>query len=294
MLLRMFAGVSLLSVMCLGSALAEDAEIGRLLTAKGAKVIESKGFVTSLDIEDGSKLGDDDFLQLTRLSHLKSFSLSKGIDDERLSQLATLQSLENLQTNLAQITDDGVRPLARLKSLRNLKFFHPGKAFSGAGLAHLAEMPNLERLTVAGSLEFNDDGMAAVARLPHLKEFRTWHAGSTNDGVKKLLDAKSLKSLHLGQRLTYKLPVCPNDETLDVLAQMTSLETLILDEARLSLPALRKLKGLPALKKLTLMGIDISKEDVGLLKSESPSVKIEWTEPNETYQKRIRALFGSK
>jgi hypothetical protein len=291
---RKAVGVVLLLAIFQWPALADDADIGNLLKAKGAKVTEAKGFVTALDIEDGSKLGNDDFLELARLSHLKTLSLSKGIDNARIAQLSTLANLEVLQTNLAQITDDGVKPLAQMKSLRNLKFFHPGKAFSGVGLAHLAEMPNLERLTVAGSLEFGDDGMAAVARLPHLKELRTWHAGSTNEGVKQLLATKSLRSLHLGQRLTYKLPACPNDETLDVLVKMTSLETLILDEARLSLPALRKLKGLSALKKLTLSGIDISKEDVKLLQSEWPSVKIEWTEPSETYQKRIRALFGNK
>ena len=75
--------------------------------------------------------------------------------------------------------------MARLKNLKNLKFFHPGKAFSGAGLAHLAGMPNLERLTVAGSLAFNDDGMAAVAQLTGLKEFRTWHAGGDERGRQK-------------------------------------------------------------------------------------------------------------
>ena len=104
--------------------------------------------------------------------------------------------------------------MARLKNLKNLKFFHPGKSFSGAGLVHLAELPNLQSLTVAGSLAFNDDGMAAVAKLTSLTEFRTWHAGGTDEGVKKLKKLKHLKSLYLGQRLTYKPPACPTDETL--------------------------------------------------------------------------------
>jgi hypothetical protein len=226
--------------------------------------------------------------------HLKSLSLSNGLNDDRLSQLTVLAKLEYLQTNLAQITDDGVKPLARLKNLRNLKFFHPGKSFSGEGLVHLAEMPNLERLTVAGSLAFNDDGMAAVAKLTRLKEFRTWHAGPTNEGVKKLKELKHLKSLYLGQRLTYKQPACPTDETIGILAEFKSLESIQLDEARLTFTALQQLKHLPALKKLTLGGIDISKDEVDRLKTELPQVKVEWTEPNEVYQKRIRALFGSR
>src|SRR5262249_55014797 len=154
--------------------------------------------------------------------------------------------------------------------------------------------PNLERLTVAGSLAFNDDGMAAVAKLTGLKEFRTWHAGGTNDGVKKLKELPNLKSLYLGQRLTYKQPACPTDETIAILADFKSLEPLHTDEARLSIAALRQLKQLPALKKLTLGGVDIGKDDIEQLRKELPQAKVEWTAPNDVYQKRIRALFGAK
>jgi hypothetical protein len=279
-LIQSLVALALLS----GLASADDAEIGKLLKAKGGQITESKGLVTAITIPDGSKLTDEEFRQLTRLAHLKTLSLSNGLNDDRLSQLTALSNLEYLQTNLAQITDDGVKPLAQLKDLKNLKFFHPGKAFSGAGLAHLAKMPNLERLTVAGSLAFNDDGMAAVAQLSGLKEFRTWHAGATNEGVKKLKELKNLQSLYLGQRLTYKPPACPTDETIAILTEFKSLESLQLDEARLTFGALQQLKQLPALKKLTLGGIDVAKEDVERLRRELPSVKIEWTEPNEVYR----------
>jgi len=271
---------------------ADDAEIAKRLTAKGAEVTESKGVVTALTIRDGSKWTDAEFRQITMLRHLKMLSLSDGLNNDRLAQLASLAELEYLQTNLAQVTDEGIKPLARLKNLKNLKFFHPGKSFSGTGLAHLAEMPNLERLTVAGSMAFNDDGMAAVAKLTRLTEFRTWHGGPTNEGVKKLKQLKNLQSLYLGQRLTYKLPACPTDETIAILVEMKSLESLQLDEARLTFAALGQLKQLPALKKLTLGGIDMPKKDVARLQRELPQTKIQWTEPNEQYQKRIRALFG--
>lgn len=273
---------------------ADDSEIGKMLKSKGAEVAESKGIVTAVTIQDGSKLTDEDFRQVTRLTNLKTLSLSNGLNDERLAQMTSLAKLEYLQTNLAQVTDDGIKPLAKLKSLRNLKFFHPGKSFSGAGLAHLAELPNLEQLTVAGSLAFNDQGMAAVAKLSGLKEFRTWHAGTTDDGVKKLRELKKLKSLNLGQRLTYNPPACPSDQTIALLIELKSLESLQLDEARLTFDALEQLKQLPALKKLTLGGIDIAKEDIEHLRKELPSVKIDWTPPNDVYQKRIRALFGSR
>jgi len=164
-----------------GSLAADDTEIVRVLRAKGVEVTAAKGTVTALSVQDGSKLTDDDFGQITLLSQLQVLSLNNGVNDRRLARLAALGELERLQTNQAQVTDEGIKPLAKLKSLRTVAFFHPGKSFSGAGLAYLAGLPNLERLTVAGSLAFNDDGLVAVSRLTRLKEFRTWHAGGTNE-----------------------------------------------------------------------------------------------------------------
>ncbi len=274
-------------------AIGDDTEIAKLLKEKGAKVAESKGVVTSVDVGDCSKWTDEDFRQLARLAHLKSLSFGPGLGDASLPLLSGLSELESLSTNLSLISDDGVKSLAALKSLKVLKFFHPNKAFSGAGLAALAEMPALERLTVAGSLAFNDDGMAAVAKLTRLKEFRSWHAGQTLEGVKKLKDLPNLKQLTLGQRLAYKPPTSVSDETLSVLAEMKTLESLQLEEARLKPDALRRLKELPDLKKLILEGIDIPEADVEGLRRDLPKVEIKWTKPNDVYMKRIQALFGS-
>jgi hypothetical protein len=296
MIYRLLARAALFAAAlgCAASLRADDAEIARFLKEKGATVTEKKGVVTAVAVKDGKKLSDADFDQIGRLSHLKTLDLNQCLTDDRLAKLIGLGELEYLQTNVAQVTDAGLKPLAQLKSLRNVKFFHPGPAFSGAGLAHLADLPHLQSVTVAGSLAFNDEGMAAVATLTRLQEFRTWHAGQTHEGVKKLKALKNLKSLNLGQRLTYKPPASPSDETIAVLVDMKSLEVLQLSEARLTLASLQQLKQLPALKKLTLEGVDVPKADVEKLQKELPKVKIEWTAPSETYQKRIRALFGAE
>ena len=83
-----------------------------------------------------------------------------------------------------------------------------------------------------------------------------------------------------------------SDETLPVLAELASLETLRLEEARLRLESLVRLKQLPQLKKLALEGIDLPEADVERLKSELSKVEIQWTKPNDTYMKRIQKLFG--
>jgi hypothetical protein len=273
---------------------ADDAEILKQLREKGVKVTESKGVATSAEVADCSKWTDDDFKLLARLSHLRSLSFGPGLGDAHLPLLSGLAELESLQTNLALLTDEGMKGLVPFKALKIVKFFHPGKSFSGSGLAALAEMPSLERLTVAGSLAFNDDGMAAVGKLTRLKEFRTWHAGQTLEGVKKLKDLPNLKSLTLGQRLASKPPATVSDETLGVLAELKTLETLQLEEARLKVDALAKLKQLPDLRKLTLEGIDLPEADVEHLRGELPKVEIKWTKPSDVYQKRIDALFGPR
>lgn len=281
------------ALLALTTLAGDDAEAVRLLREKGVKVTETKGRATSAEVGDCSKWTDDDFKLVARLTHLKSLSVGPGLGDSSVALLTGLSELESLSTNLSRITDAGVKSLAGFKSLKIVKFFHPCKEFSGAGLAALSEMATLERLTVAGSLAFNDDGMAAVGKLTRLKEFRTWHAGQTLEGVRKLKDLANLKSLTLGQRLAYKPPTTLSDETLAVLAELKSLETLQLEEARLKRESLMQLKGLPALKKLTLAGIDIAEADVDRLRQEMAGIDIQWTKPNDVYMKRIKALFGS-
>jgi len=276
------------------SALADDAEVAKALKEAGVTVVLTKGLVTRLEVGDCSKWAEDVFRQVGGLQGLKDLSLGQGLTDRTLPLLCGLPELEVLQTNQSQVTDEGMKPLAGLKKLKTLKMFHPGNAFTGTGLAHLAEMPVLERLTVAGSLAFGDEGMAAAAKLVHLKELRTWHAGHTLEGVRSLRALKELKSLTLGQRLAYKPPTSVSDETLAVLSEMTSLESLRLEEARLKGESLVQLKKLTGLKSLTLEGIDIAEADVDRLRKELPGVDLRWTKPNETYQKRIQALFGKE
>jgi len=275
-------------------SMADDAEIATHLRELGAKVSESKGVVVSVDANDCSKWVEDDFKKLGQLAHLRALSMGAGLSDSTLPLLSGLAELETFQTNLSTVSDEGVKGFTALKNLQVLKFFHPGKTFTGVGLAQLAGLPRLSSVTVAGSLSFGDDGMAAVAKLAHLREFRTWHAGSTLTGMKSLSALKELKSLTLGQRLAYAPPTSLSDETIPVLIEMKSLQTLQLEEARLKPEILLQLKQLPELKKLTLEGIDLAEADAERLRAELPKVEVKWTPPNETYQKRIRALFGSR
>jgi hypothetical protein len=272
----------------------EESEATKQLQEKGVTIAETKGVGTTVTIADCAKLAETDFQVIGKLPHVKSISFGKGLTNASLALLTELTELESISSNGMQVTDDGLKPLGQMKKIKSVAFFHPGPNFTGTGLVNLADAPNLERLTVAGSDKFGDPGMAAVGKLTQLKEFRTWHSGVTIEGVRNLKTLKGLKSLNLGQRLSFKPPVSVSNETLATLAEMTSLESVQLSEARLSLPALSKLKDLPILKKLILDGIELPKADLELLKKELPKVEIKYIEPTEANTKRIHQLFGAE
>lgn len=273
---------------------AEDANLVAALKAKGADVTETQGEITGVAFKTKVALAKEDLGQIRRLTHVKTFACAAGFDDAAFAALAGLSDLEAFSSNGMDASDEAVRVLGGLKKLRNIAFFHPGKRFTGVGLAALADIPNLERLTVSGSVAFGDDGMAAVAKLTHLKEFRTWHSGVTVDGVKKLRALPEIKSLTIGQRLANQPPTTLSDEAVAALAECKPLEALALQEARLTLPALSQLKQLTHLKKLTLDGIDIPESDIAQLRALLPQTEVKWTAPNDAAKKRIDALFGAR
>jgi hypothetical protein len=253
------------------------------LKAAGAKITETNGAVTKLEFRDCKNLGEADFARIGRLKSLKSLTVfggCAGLNDATLPLLAGLTALEELNTEGVQISDDGLKHLAALTSLRSASFYHISlkmKGFTGAGFAHMKTLPKLERLTIAGT-PFNDEGMAAIGQLTQLREFRTWHTYQTPAGNASLEKLTNLRSLRFGQRMRRydgkSNALTLNDEAIDALAKITSLESLWLDEARLTFAGLAKLKALPKLKELTLENIMVPAEDVEKLRAELPKVKI--------------------
>lgn len=282
------------------SATADDMKVAASLRELGGQVTEAGGAVTKVSFRDCSKLGEAEFKAIGQLKSLKSLTLygsCKGLTDETLAHLAGLTALEELGTDGIQVTDAGLKHLAALPNLRSASFFHiafPDKGFTGAGFAVFKSLPKLERLTVAGT-PFNDKGMAAIAELTQLKEFRTWHTFQTQAGNEHLLKLTGLRSLMLGQRLR-QYGGKPNglsidDSTLATLAKLKSLESLGLDEVRLTHAGLVQLKALPNLKKLSLQRADIPEADIVKLRADLPGLTIEWKPLTEDERKKLEGML---
>ena len=297
---RTFGFLVCVALALFNTASAEDASVAASLRALGGQITETGGVVTKVFFKDCSKLGDAEFRQIGQLKSLKGLTLygsCKGLNDQTLAYLAGLTALEELGTDGIQVTDGALKQLTTLTNLRSASFFHiafPDKGFTGAGFAAFKALPKLERLTVAGT-PFNDAGMAAIAQLTQLKEFRTWHTFQTQAGNAHLLGLTNLRSLHLGQRLR-QYNGKPNglsidDSTLSTLAKMKWIETLSLDEVRLTHAGLAQLKALPKLKKLSLQRADISEADIAKLRADLPGVTLEWKPLTDVERKALEGFL---
>ncbi len=277
-----------------------DAAIAAQLTDLGAQLTQADGVVTRVTFKDCSKLGAAEFQLIGQLRTLRGLTLygqCKGLTDDTLRHLASLSALEELGTDGIQVTDAGLAGFAALPNLRSLSFFHPSfgmKGFDGSGFATLKSLAKLEKLTIAGT-PFNDAGMLAVAQIKQLRDFRTWHTYQTQAGNKHLLELPHLRSLWLGQRLRRydgnSNAASLDDSTLDVLARLSTLETLILDEARLSLAALTGLQSLKSLKKLQLQRIDIGSAEVDELRGKLPGVTIDYKPLTDDERSKLDAFL---
>lgn len=271
---------------------ADDAATAAALTEAGARVKSDKaGAVVEVFFKDSSAITPEQFKSIGGLSKLRVLTLYNkcSLTDETLALLSPLEALEEFAVDGAKITDDGLKAMASWKSLRRLTFFHVlmKEKFTGAGVAQLAGLPALERFGCGGS-SFNDEGMAACATLPMLRELRIWHTLATDAGVAKLAGMKSLRVAHLGPQFTPRM----TDATVATLASIKSLETVSVMEMRLSWEkSLSKLKELPSLKLLELHFDEISDEDLAKVRSEFPNVKVDYKPPTDEQREFFRRNF---
>lgn len=279
---------------------ADDTTSAGTLRALGAEVALKDGALTKLTFRDCSKLGDTEFRLIGQCVHLKSLTLygkCHGLTDATLPHLADLKELEELGTDGIQVTDDGLKNLTALTSLKSAAFFHTSfgmKGFTGTGFGHLKALPKLERLTVAG-ISMGDEGLEAISQITQLREFSSWHTYQTQAGNAQIAKLPNLRSLRLGQRLRRydgkPDALSLDDSSLATFAAMKSLESLTLFESRFTLGALRQLKALPNLKRLTLQGSDVAPADVEALRTDMPGVGIDWKPLTDEERSKLEAML---
>jgi hypothetical protein len=280
----------------LAAAVADDAELVRPLEAKGVKTKKTPaGVVTEVHMGGLKGITIEDYKLIGQCRNIVTLNLSAEdlrLNDEAAAQLTGLDHLEKFFSNGSQLTDDGFKSLASWKSLKQIGFDHWFRTRKdqpiGAGLAHLAALPNLESVRLGGCM-IGIEAMEALATIKTLKKLDVFHTFYVNDDA--LLPLQKLPDLRIfiaGPQFQPRL----TDAALRILSGVKSLEEINLTETWLTYDGgFKHLAALPNLKKLSIPKVIASEEDVNKLKAELPNLVVEWTQPDEATIEKTKATF---
>jgi len=121
------------------------------------------------------------------------------VSDELLQHLTELKNVTSLLLNDTNITDDSLKIVNQVTTLRNLDL--RGCKISNAGLANITGLKNLAtlKLTGKGSLcTVDDDGMDSLAKLTSLRSLALDSLWISGDGLQKLSPLTKLEELYIG------------------------------------------------------------------------------------------------
>jgi len=214
------------------------------------------------DLSPLARLAPDDLYEITFKLHLPG---APRPDDRCMPHLAHLTGLKELNLWQTDITDEGLRVVAGLKSLERLtlpdrvtneglahvatlpalKALHFKKnEVTDAGLVHIEKLQTLEELELGGE-KLTNRGLRNLKRLPSLRYLLLWGDSIDGRGLQHLGGMKSLRILHLGHfNLT--------DNDLAWVGRMRGLERLTLYDTDVTDAGLKHLQSLPALKMIDL------------------------------------------
>ncbi len=191
--------------------------------------------------------------ELAGLSRLKYLELSgPSLGDAALDSVGKIRSLEGLLLLNGRYTDVGLKHLGKLAHLWFLLLTRCGDQ----GAQAIAQIENLEVLTVVGQAGISRVGLEALSELPRLRRLLLANA--------KLIDDAALQALrHLRDLRSLTLTAAPvTDAGAAELARHRELRTLVLAGTRITDKALGPIGTLGHLRWLNLAGTKVT--DQGL------------------------------
>lgn len=142
--------------------------------------------IRELVIRDSPELKSHDLRCITSLRYLKKLFLTDcGVGDEGASSIAQVEGLETLNLRNGNLSDAGVRELARMPNLSQL---HLGNNVNVTddGLNSFLGHPSLQILVLDGCLEVTDRSVDLFKRIPHLKYLRVRGTRLSSKSVQSL------------------------------------------------------------------------------------------------------------
>ncbi len=220
----------------------------------------------------GTKTPAIGLVELAALTNLQELYLDETeADDLSLQAFSRLPELKVLEVRDTAITDSGIKSLVSAKKLRTLSI--SGTNVGNAGLEAIGKMKlsklnmwdikatagaleslgrckNLETLCLK-RVELNKKDLQTLSALPKLNYLELYNIeGLNDDTLAYFLPMKSLEELYFES--------CPlTDASAKYLAQMSNLEGVSLNNAKVSDKIIAPLSGLPKLEKLWLVNTQI-------------------------------------
>jgi Leucine-rich repeat (LRR) protein len=203
-----------------------------------------------LPFEYGVELGFDPpegFLRsLGRFRNLHNIRLVGGSTDAKLAELVSLPKLERLDLFFChQVTDVGLRIVARLKNLRSIRIVKCG--VTEVGVKYLTRLEKLNCVYL--DCDISDAVLKDVTHLKELQELGVASLSVSDAGLKELRKLICLKQIRLDRckRIT-------DDGVREVLTRLTNLESLSLSNTKITDALVPGLTDMKQLRQLSLYG----------------------------------------
>jgi len=206
----------------------------------------------------------DKLAKLPKLEHLKFGGTS--ITDDGLAAVAKLNLFLLEVTSSPGVTDAGVVPLSRMKSLKRLELTECNVTIRG--ISALKDLKNLKSIGyLDGRLaDFASEAKQFAAAFPHLESTRIF--GSLNaEQVQELAAFRELKALRF-----YAIRF--SDDAIAKLHLLPKLEDLEFTRSEFNDAGLLQLKPLKRLRRVRVTGTQVTEAGAGELEKAIPGCKV--------------------
>jgi beta-lactamase regulating signal transducer with metallopeptidase domain/Leucine-rich repeat (LRR) protein len=195
-----------------------------------------------------------------------SISIGEKADDELLAKLKTLAKLRELEIEATKtITPQGLAHLAELPALEKLKLYAVNEGddrLGDAALKAAAQIQTLRDISVEES-GVTDDGARALEGMSQLTALSLRGNSLTDAGLKYLAGLTNLQQLDLSQTMWVRSHMEITDEGLANLSNLTKLQSLSIGGlGKVTDVGLKHLSRLTELRNLTFAGSAVTSQNI--------------------------------
>ncbi|MBN2589469.1 MAG: hypothetical protein JXA96_06380 [Sedimentisphaerales bacterium] len=219
--------------------------------------------IIQCDRRNTKKPNDESLKYICHLTSLKTLILEQtDITNEGLKSLTKIPSLKRLYFNSQTLDDSGLANIAEIKSLKGLRFY--SNKITNQGISYLTKLPLLEEF-FPDSSNIDAECMVHIAKMPRLG-YIVFPSNKFCD--KKIISLKESSSL---KKLEFLAPQISN-EWLENLGKLNQVEYLAIKNIPLNDEDFKYLTSMSSLKSIFLQGnrpfrqpISYSFTDAGLM-----------------------------